>query len=325
MPGTKEIRTKIASVKSTQKITKAMQMVATSKMRRAQERMRNARPYAQKMRNVIGHLTQAPGAVQWAAAALSAGPRGAGGAGEGAGEAAAGEGTVGEGGAGTRRDLTQRRSEPKSVGIIVISTDRGLAGALNANVFRQTLRLVREWQSKGATVSLCLIGKKGVNFFRRLGLPVLASITNLGDQPHVKDLFGTVKVMVDAYRAGELDRVLLVSAHFVNTMTQNPAVQTLLPMEVIDTEELPEHWDYIYEPEPAQILEVLVVRYIESQVYRAAVENVASEMAARMVAMKAATDNAAKLISELQLIYNKARQAAITKELSEIVGGAAAV
>ena len=311
MPGTKEIRTKIASVKSTQKITKAMQMVATSKMRRAQERMRMARPYAQKMRNVIGHLTQAPGAVQWGQMVLAGGLRGDAGA--------------GEDGEGTRRDLTQRRSEPKAVGIIVISTDRGLCGALNANAFRQTIRLIREWQSKGATVSLCLIGKKGVNFFRRLNLPILASITALGDQPHVKDLFGTVKVMIDAYRAGTLDRVLLVSSHFVNTMTQNPAVQTLLPMEMIDTEQLPEHWDYIYEPEPAQILEVLVVRYIESQVYRAAVENVASEMAARMVAMKAATDNASKLINELQLIYNKARQAAITKELSEIVGGAAAV
>ena len=316
MPGTKEIRSQIASVKSTQKITKAMQMVATSKMRRAQERMRNARPYAQKIRNVIGHLTKAPGAVQWAAAVLSAGHRA-----ESAGDA----GGEGEGGESSYREPMLRRREPKSVGIVVISTDRGLCGALNANVFRQTLRLIREWQGKGAEVSLCLIGKKAVNFFRRLNLPILASITGLGDQPHVKDLFGTVKVMIDAYRAGTLDRLLLVSAHFVNTMTQNPAVQTLLPMEGIDTEQLPEHWDYIYEPEAAQILETLVIRYIESQVYRAAVENVASEMAARMVAMKAATDNATKLINELQLIYNKARQAAITKELSEIVGGAAAV
>jgi F-type H+-transporting ATPase subunit gamma len=286
MPGTKEIRAKIASVKSTQKITKAMQMVATSKMRRAQERMRLARPYAQKMRDVIGHLTEANPDYH-------------------------------------HPFLVAR--EPKAVGIIVVSTDRGLAGALNANVFRQTLHLMREWESKGATVSLCLIGTKGLNFFRRLGTPILASVTGLGDKPHVKDLIGTVKVMLDAYREGKLDRLFLLNAQFVNTMTQKPAVEQLLPIEAMDTEGLPEHWDYIYEPDAAAILDGLLMRYIESQVYRAAVENVASEMAARMVAMKAATDNAGKLINELQLIYNKARQAAITKEISEIVGGAAAV
>jgi F-type H+-transporting ATPase subunit gamma len=286
MPGTKEIRSKIASVKSTQKITKAMQMVATSKMRRAQERMRHARPYAEQMRNVLGHLTEANPDY--------------------------------------RHPFLQRR-EPKAVGIIVISTDRGLAGALNANVFKQTLALLREWQGKGATVKLCVIGTKGMNFFRRLSLPILAAVANLGDRPHVKDLIGTVKVMLDAYRAGELDRLFLVSAHFVNTMTQKPAVEQLLPIEAIDTEGLQEHWDYIYEPDAAGVLDVLLMRYIESQVYRAAVENVASEMAARMIAMGAASDNAGKLINELQLIYNKARQAAITKELSEIVGGAAAV
>ena len=286
MPGTKEIRAKIASVKSTQKITKAMQMVATSKMRRAQERMRLARPYAQKMRDVIGHLTEANPDYH-------------------------------------HPFLVTR--EPKAVGFIVVSTDRGLAGALNANVFRQTLHLMREWESKGATVSLCLIGTKGLNFFRRLGTSVLASVTGLGDKPHVKDLIGTVKVMLDGYREGKLDRLFLVNAQFVNTMTQKPAVEQLLPIEAMDTEGLPEHWDYIYEPDAAAILDGLLMRYIESQVYRAAVENVASEMAARMVAMKAATDNAGKLINELQLIYNKARQAAITKEISEIVGGAAAV
>jgi F-type H+-transporting ATPase subunit gamma len=286
MPGTKEIRSKIASVKSTQKITKAMQMVATSKMRRAQERMRLARPYAQKMLNVIGHLTEANPDY--------------------------------------RHPFLMAR-EPKAVGIIVVSTDRGLAGALNANVFKQTLNLMREWQGKGATVSLCMIGTKGLNFFRRLGTPILASVTGLGDKPHVKDLIGTVKVMLDAYREGKLDRLYLVNAQFVNTMTQKPSVQQLLPIEARDTEGLPEHWDYIYEPDAAAILDGLLVRYIESQVYRAAVENVASEMAARMIAMGAASDNAGKLISELQLIYNKARQAAITKELSEIVGGAAAV
>jgi F-type H+-transporting ATPase subunit gamma len=286
MPGTKEIRSKIASVKSTQKITKAMQMVATSKMRRAQERMRLARPYAAKIRNVIGHLTEANPDY--------------------------------------RHPFLATR-EAKNVGIIVISSDRGLAGGLNANVFKQVLQLAREWQGKGAQVSLAVIGTKGLNFFRRLELPLLASVTGLGDRPHVKELIGPVKVMLDAYREGKLDRLLLVNARFVNTMTQKPEVLQLLPIEALDTEGLQEHWDYIYEPEAAAILDTLLMRYIESQVYRGAVENVASEMAARMIAMGAASDNAGKLINELQLIYNKARQAAITKELSEIVGGAAAV
>jgi len=286
MPGTKEIRTKIASVKSTQKITKAMQMVATSKMRRAQDRMKLARPYAQKMRAVIGHLNEANPDYR-------------------------------------HPFLVER--EPKAVGIVVISTDRGLAGALNANVFKQTLYLIREWQGKSAAVSLCLIGAKGLAFFRRLSLPILANVTHLGDKPHVNDLIGAVKVMLDGYREGKLDRLFLVNAQFVNTMTQKPNVEQLLPVETIDTQGLQEHWDYIYEPESRDILDGLLMRYIESQVYRGAVENVASEMAARMVAMKAASDNAGKLIQELQLVYNKARQAAITKELSEIVGGAAAV
>ncbi len=207
----------------------------------------------------------------------------------------------------------------------MISTDRGLAGGLNANVFKQTLLLVREWQGKGAQVSLCVLGTKGLNFFRRLDLPILANITGLGDRPHIKDLIGPVKVMLDAYREGKLDRLFLVNAQFVNTMTQKPDVQQLLPVVPVDSEGLQQHWDYIYEPEAEAILDGLLMRYIESQVYRGAVENVASEMAARMVAMGAASDNAGKLIGELQLIYNKARQAAITKELSEIVGGAAAV
>jgi F-type H+-transporting ATPase subunit gamma len=286
MPGTKEIRTKISSVKSTQKITKAMQMVATSKMRRAQDRMKLARPYAQKMRNVIGHLTEANPDY--------------------------------------KHPFLQER-EVKSVGIIVISTDRGLAGGLNANTFKQTLLLMREWQAKGASVSLCLIGSKGLTFFRRLDTKILGNVSGLGDRPHIKDLIGTVKVMLDAYRNGEIDRLFLVNSQFLNTMTQKPTVEQLLPVVRTDTEGLAEHWDYIYEPDAKTILEGLLMRYIESQVYRAAVENVASEMAARMVAMKAASDNAGKLIGELQLIYNKARQAAITKELSEIVGGAAAV
>jgi F-type H+-transporting ATPase subunit gamma len=287
MPGTKEIRTKIASVKSTQKITKAMQMVATSKMRRAQERMRLARPYAQKMRTVIGHLSEANPDY--------------------------------------KHPFLQER-EARSVGIIVISTDRGLAGGLNANTFKQALQLMKEWQGKGATVSLCVIGSKGLAFFRRLSnVKILANVSGLGDRPHIKDLIGTVKVMLDAYSSGEIDRLFMVNAQFINTMTQKPTIEQLLPVQETDNQGLAEHWDYIYEPDAKKILEVLLMRYVESQVYRGAVENVASEMAARMVAMKAASDNAGKLISELQLIYNKARQAAITKELSEIVGGAAAV
>ena len=287
MPGTKEIRVKIASVKSTQKITKAMQMVATSKMRRAQDRMRQARPYAEKIRSVIGNLTQANPDY--------------------------------------RSPFLVERAEVKNVGFIVISSDRGLAGALNINTFKNVLIGIREWQEKGVQVSLCLIGGKASSFFRRLPNPILANTQGLGDRPHIKDLIGTVKVMLDAYKAGKIDRLFLVNPRFVNTMTQKAETQQLLPVELDAGATLPEHWDYIYEPDAADILDGLLMRYIESQVYRGAVENVASEMAARMVAMKAATDNAGKLINELQLIYNKARQAAITKELAEIVGGAAAV
>ena len=286
MPGTKEIRTKIASVKSTQKITKAMEMVAASKMRRAQDRMRLSRPYAEKIRVVIGHLNKANPDYK-------------------------------------HPFLVER--EPKSIGIIVVSSDRGLCGALNTNVFKSTLMLMREWQGKGANVNLCLLGSKGVAFFRRLGLPILASVSGLGDKPHVKDLLGSVKVMLDAYRDGSIDRLFLINAQFLNTMTQKPVVTQLLPVETLDSGDLQEHWDYIYEPSAAEILDGVLMRYIESQVYRGAVESVACEMAARMVAMKAASDNAGNLIGDLQLIYNKARQAAITKELAEIVGGAAAV
>jgi F-type H+-transporting ATPase subunit gamma len=286
MAGTKEIRSKIASVKSTQKITKAMQMVATSKMRRAQDRMKLARPYADKMRTVIGNLSQANPDYRHPFMAA--------------------------------RDV-------KNVGVIIISTDRGLAGGLNANLFKQALFLLRDWQQKDVPVSLCLIGSKGTAFFRRLGLPILANVSGMGDKPHVADLIGTVKVMLDAYREGKIDRLYLVHSQFVNTMTQKPNVEQLLPVDATPSDQLQEHWDYIYEPSAADILDGLLMRYIESQVYRGAVENVASEMAARMVAMKAATDNAGKLIGELQLVYNKARQAAITTELAEIVGGAAAV
>jgi F-type H+-transporting ATPase subunit gamma len=287
MPGTKEIRSKIASIKSTQKITKAMEMVAASKMRRAQERMRAARPYATKMRSMISHLNEANPDYH--------------------------------------HPFLLRR-EPKAVGIIIISTDRGLAGGLNSNVFKSALLLSREWQSKGAEVKLCVLGAKGLAFFRRLSMPILGGTSGLGDRPHIKDLIGTVKVMLDAYREGSIDRLFLVNAQFVNTMTQKPNALQLLPVESIDHgDELQQHWDYIYEPSAEAILDGLLMRYVESQVYRGAVETVASEMAARMVAMKSATDNAGKIIGELQLVYNKARQAAITKELAEIVGGAAAV
>jgi F-type H+-transporting ATPase subunit gamma len=287
MPGVKEIRIKIASFKSTQKITKAMEMVAASKMRKAQERMRTARPYAQRIRRVIGHLRLANPDFK-------------------------------------HPFLLER--EAKSVGFIVISTDRGLCGGLNVNLFKATLAAMREWQDKGAQVSLCAIGSKAVQFFRRLGnAQTLATATHLGDRPHVADLIGTVKVMLDLYRDGKLDRLFLVNNEFLNTMSQKPAVHQLLPVVTEDEDKLQKLWDYIYEPSAAELLDGVLMRYIESQVYRGAVENVACEMSARMVAMKSATDNAGKLIDELQLIYNKARQAAITKEISEIVGGAAAV
>ena len=286
MAGTKEIRVKIASIKGTQKITKAMEMVAASKMRRAQERMRAARPYADKIRSVIGHLRVANP---------------------------------------NHRHPFLIERELKSVGIIVISSDRGLCGSLNINVFKQVLAAAREWQGQGAGLHLCLIGSKAMQFFRRLKLPVVASITHLGDKPRIADLLGTVKAMLDLYEEGKIDRLFVASNRFVNTMTQKPELRQMLPAETVDAADLQERWDYIYEPEPDQLISSYMMRYIESQVYRAAVENLACEMAARMVAMKSATDNAGTIIDELQLIYNKARQAAITKEISEIVGGAAAV
>jgi F-type H+-transporting ATPase subunit gamma len=286
MAGAKEIRTKIASIKSTQKITKAMEMVAASKMRKAQERMRAARPYAEKIRTVVGHLRLANPDYR-------------------------------------HPYLVERAA--KSVGFIIVSTDRGLCGSLNVNVFKQALTSVREWQGKGADVRLCVVGSKALQFFRRLKLPITASVTHLGDRPHVADFIGAVKAMLDGYAAGEIDRLFLLNAEFVNTMSQRPVVRQLLPAEPVKSHELQDLWEYLYEPSAAELLEVLLTRYVESQVYQGAVENVACEMAARMVAMKSATDNAGKLIDELQLIYNKARQAAITKEISEIVGGAAAV
>jgi F-type H+-transporting ATPase subunit gamma len=287
MAGAKEIRGKIASIKNTQKITKAMEMVAASKMRKAQERMRAARPYAQKIRQIIGHLRQVN--------------------------------------LDYKHPFTLDRPV-RSVGIIVISTDRGLAGSLNMNLFKAVLGAIRDAQSRNAKVSLCIVGSKALQFFRRLGgVEIAASVTHLGDRPRIGDLIGAVKVMLDAYRSATLDQLLLVHNVFVNTMTQKATVSQLLPLQTVDKDELQERWDYIYEPDAALILDGILMRYIESQVFEGAVENVACEMAARMVAMKSASDNAGTLIDELQLIYNKARQAAITKELSEIVGGAAAV
>ena len=286
MPGTKEIRTKIASVKSTQKITKAMEMVAASKMRRAQDRMRLARPYAERIRTVIGHLNEANPDYR-------------------------------------HPFLVER--EPKSVGFILVSTDRGLCGGLNTNVFKSALLAIREWQSQGAKVSLCLIGTKGLTFFRRLGLPVLASITDLGDRPHVKELIGTVKVMLDAYREGRIDRLFIVNAQFVNTMTQQPVVQQLLPVETVGCGRAA----------GALGLHLRAVRRRDARRRADALHRVAGLPGRRRERRlrdggahgrdEGATDNAGKLIDELQLIYNKARQAAITKEMSEIVGGAAAV
>jgi F-type H+-transporting ATPase subunit gamma len=287
MAGAKEVRGKIASIKNTRKITKALEMVAASKMRKAQERMRAARPYAEKVRKIIGHLRQVN--------------------------------------LDYKHPFTLERPVT-SVGIVVISTDRGLCGSLNLNLFKATLVAIREAQSRGAKVYLCVIGSKALQFFRRLtGIEIAASVTHLGDRPHISDLIGTTKVMLDFYRETKVDQLLLAHNVFVNTMTQKGIVSQLLPIQTIDKEDLQERWDYIYEPDSTAILDGILMRYIEAQIFQGAVENVACEMAARMVAMKSATDNAGELIDELQLIYNKARQAAITKELSEIVGGAAAV
>jgi F-type H+-transporting ATPase subunit gamma len=287
MAGAKEIRGKIASIKNTQKITKAMEMVAASKMRKAQDRMRAARPYAEKIRKIIGHLRQVN--------------------------------------LDYKHPFTLERPV-RSVGIVVISTDRGLCGSLNLNLFKAALGAIREAQAKDAKVYLCIVGSKALQFFRRLGgIEIAASVTHLGDKPRVVELIGTTTVMLDFYREAKIDQLLLVHNVFVNTMTQKGVVSQLLPIQTVDKDELQERWDYIYEPDAAEFLEGILMRYIESQVFQGAVENVACEMAARMVAMKSASDNAGNLIDELQLIYNKARQAAITKELSEIVGGAAAV
>lgn len=286
MASGKEIRTQINSVQNTQKITRAMEMVAASKMRKAQDRMHAARPYADKIRSVINHLAFAHSEY--------------------------------------KHSYLEDR-DVKRVGFIVVSSDRGLCGGLNNNLFRKTLNVMKEWQDKKIDVDLCTIGSKATSFFKSVS-GIKASATHLGDTPGVTDIIGTVKVMLDAYDNGEIDRLYVVYNRFVNTMTQDPTVLQMLPvMQEEEDKELVHHWDYIYEPDAKVVLDGLLIRYIESQVYQGVIENVACEMGARMVAMKAASDNAGDLIGDLQLVYNKARQASITQELSEIVAGASAV
>ncbi len=286
MAAGKEIRTKITSIRSTQKITSAMEMVAASKMRKAQERMRLGKPYARRMRAVVGHIANA---------------------------------------APEYKHMYMEQRDVKRVGFLVVSTDRGLCGGLNINLFKRTVKSMKEWADQDIEIELSLIGAKAAAFFNSYGGNVTAAIRDLGEKPALADLIGGVKAMLDAYEEGRIDRLFLVSNQFVNTMTQIPTVEQLLPLEADDSQEMQHHWDYIYEPDAKELLEGLLTRYIESQVYQAVVENGACEQAARMLAMKNATENAGELIDDLQLIYNKARQAAITQELSEIVSGAAAI
>ena len=283
----REILTKIKSVENTKKITKAMEMVAASKMRKAQNRMEATRPYAVKMRGVIGHLANAHSEYKHA--------------------------------------YMLEREDVKRVGYIVISTDRGLCGGLNINLFKAAIASMKEWSDKDVDIDVVTVGKKASGFFKRFGGNIVAQVANLGDSPHLEELVGSIKVMLDAYDEGRIDRLYLVENNFVNTMTQSASVTTLLPLVADQDPDMKHHWDYIYEPDAAEVLDALLMRYIESLVYQGVVENIACEMAARMVAMKSATDNAGELIGELRLIYNKARQAAITQEISEIVAGAAAV
>lgn len=286
MASGKEIRTQIRSIKNTQKITSAMEMVAASKMRRAQERMQKGKPYSQRIRAVVGHLANANPEY--------------------------------------KHTYLQER-EVKRVGYIVVSTDRGLCGGLNINAFKRVIVESKAWVDSGVQVEFCLIGAKAIAFFKSVGGNVVASVRDIGEEPSLNHLIGSVKVMLDAFSEGRIDKLFLVGNEFVNTMTQKPYSLQLLPIPPEDDKKLQHQWDYIYEPDARELLDGLLVRYIESQVYQAVVENGASEQAARMIAMKNATDNAGNIIGELQLAYNKARQAAITQELSEIVGGAAAV
>jgi F-type H+-transporting ATPase subunit gamma len=294
MAAAKEIRTQIGSIKNTQKITSAMEMVAASKMRKAQERMRASQPYARQIRKVAGHVADANPEY---------------------------------------RHPWMLEREVKRVGYIVVSSDRGLCGGLNVNLFKAVLLQAKEWQEKGVELEFCALGTKATSFFRKYGGALVAARSGIGEAPSTSDLIGSMKVMLEAYDEGRLDRLYVVFNEFVNTMTQKPVVRQLLPLSAdmsvsVKSEEenkAPGGWDYLYEPDAKALLDSLIVRFVEAQIYQAVVENVACEQAARMIAMKSATDNAGDLIDDLELVYNKARQAAITQEISEIVGGAAAV
>ncbi|MES2502878.1 MAG: F0F1 ATP synthase subunit gamma [Pseudomonadota bacterium] len=287
MAGSKEIRTKIKSVENTRKITKAMEMVAASKMRKAQDRMRASRPYAEKIRNVAAHLSFANPEY--------------------------------------KHPYLIKRDVVKNVGLIVVSSDKGLCGGLNTNMLRLSVNQMKNWETEGKAITVSAIGNKGFSFMNRVGANVKSHITGLGDVPHLETLIGTIKVMLDAYEAGEIDQLYISYTKFINTMKQEPVVEQLLPLSGEKLGSPTGHWDYIYEPEAKPVVDQLMMRYVESLVYNAVAENMASEQSSRMVAMKSASDNAKQVIGDLKLVYNKARQAAITKEISEIVGGAAAV
>ncbi len=286
MAGAKEIRTKISSIKSTQKITSAMEMVAASKMRKAQERMSVGKPYAQRMQSVIGHVANA--AAEY------------------------------------KHPFMQTR-EIKRLAVIVVSSDRGLCGGLNTNIFKKVIKVMQQAKKDGIAVELCTIGSKAAGFFGSLGGNIVASVRDLGEKPAVADIVGAIKIVIDSFENGQVDQVLIVGNEYVNTMTQQPTVQQLLPLSPDEESKRQYAWDYIYEPDAKELLDGLLIRFLESQVYQAVIENAACEQAARMLAMKSATDNAGDIIDDLQMIYNRARQTAITQELSEIVGGAAAV
>ena len=291
MAGSKEIRSKIKSVQNTRKITKAMEMVAASKMRKAQERMRHARPYGDKIRTIASHLAHANTEY--------------------------------------RHPFLVKREGTKDVGLIVVTSDKGLCGGLNTNALRLALNKVREWQGEGRKIKVTAIGNKGFGFMQRIGAELVSHVTALGDTPHMERLIGPVKVQIDAFSEGKISALYIVYTRFINTMKQEPVVEQLLPLPADRLQEdraaVRENWDYLYEPEARMVLDQLLTRYVEQIIYQAVAENIASEMSARMVAMKAASDNASSVIDDLTLVYNKSRQAAITKELSEIVGGAAAV
>jgi F-type H+-transporting ATPase subunit gamma len=292
MPSTKEIRLKIKSVQNTRKITKAMEMVAASKMRKAQDRMRQARPYGDKIRNIVAHLAQANPEY--------------------------------------KHPFVLKRTAVRNVGLILVSTDKGLCGGLNTNIQRAALQRVRQWDADGVKLQATAIGNKGFGFLQRLNANVVSHVVQLGDRPHLERLIGPVKVQLDAYAEGRLDAVYLAYSRFINTMKQEPTIEQLLPLSDERLAQSAEErraysWDYLYEPDPQRVIDELMTRYVEALIYQAVAENMASEQSARMVAMKSASDNAKKLIDELQLVYNKTRQAGITKEISEIVGGAAAV